>query len=130
MGKKSPASPLKPPELAWNNQNTENDGFSELDKVYLFREPDQILNYLILNPYLTPLLGETADALKQYFPDARFALRRYVDPEISGFTRLVIEIPTKYSPKETLSRLDKFEDEWWIENEYKSKGNLTVNVEF
>lgn len=130
MGKKSPTSPLKHPELAWDNHDTENDGFSELDKVYLFREPDQILNFLILNPYLTPLLGETADALKQYFPDVRFALRRYVDPEISGYTRLVIEIPTKYSPKETLDRLDKFEDEWWIENEHKSKGNLTVNVEF
>jgi hypothetical protein len=130
MGKKSSTTPLENPEIGWDNPAPEKAGSTGLDKVYFFREPTQILNFLKLNPYITPLLAETADALKGYFPDVKFAIRRYVDPEISGFTRLVIEIPTKYSPQETLSRLDKFEDEWWIENEYKSKGNLTVNVEF
>jgi hypothetical protein len=43
---------------------------------------------------------------------------------------LVIEIPTKYSPREASDKLNRFDDEWWFDNEYKTKGNHTVNVEF
>lgn len=118
------------PKSAWDDKAISSSFFVELEKVYFFKEKSQVIRFLNENSYLIPLLFDTAKVIEQYFPDYKPKLRYPVDQEVIDSTRLYIDIPTKYSPKEALDKLDKFEDNWWLENEYKGKGNLTLNVEF
>jgi len=129
MGKKSSITPLENPEFNGNNPAVNID-LTAIEKRFFLKEPEQITKFLALNPYLIPVLSETANILDRYFPGGNYNLHWYVDPEIAAFKWLTIEIPTKYSPREASDRLNRFDDEWWIDNEYKTNGNVIVNVEF
>ena len=45
-----------------------------------------------------------------------------------GEDKLVLSIITEKSPEEALNKLDKFDNEWWIENEKLAKGKLCIEV--
>lgn len=129
MDKKSSATSLENPGHIEDKAATNID-FTAVEKQFSLKEPEQIFRFLTSHPYLIPLLSETAEVVERYFSDVKFGLHYYVDPEVASFKWLTMQIPTKYSPEEASYRLNKFDEEWWLDNEYRTNGNLTVNVEF
>ncbi len=102
-----------------------------LEEIFTFREKPLVVQLLQENLSLISLLLESAAEIAKYFPDEKLILGVFEDIEAitPPFYHLLILIPTKYTPKETLSKLNQLDD-WWIDNLNRADGKLSINVEF
>jgi hypothetical protein len=128
MGKKYKDPPLIEdlPEFRFNQDSQ----IERLKEIYGFRGKEEVNNFIKANPQIEEILIEASGEINRYFPDSQPILKHFSDPETTGEQHLIISIPTIYSPKETLTRLDQLEDEWWVENVYRAEGKVSINVEF
>ena len=66
----------------------------------------------------------------QYFPEqTRIQLQLLSDREDGNHVDLFTVIQTDLPEDEALRRLDRFDEEWWLEAAVKGRGRLTVDVE-
>lgn len=101
-----------------------------LDEIYTFRERKNALNYLKDNNYLESSLLEAPAKIKKYFTDAALILEVMHDPEEKDSKHLTLFIKTSLPPAEAIGKLEQFDEEWWIDASYRSKGKLSINLEF
>ena len=87
--------------------------------------------YIKQHRYLLTLLFRILDKLKEYFPesDTTYSLRRTYssEPRDNG---VVLEIYTHKKSVDALKCLEKFEDDWWIDNLPPKSDNLVIDVMF
>jgi len=97
---------------------------------YTFHNSFETTKFIKNNSFLVPLLLEAEKVIREYFTDEELFLEVIHDAEDIDFEELIIFIHTNLSPKEALDRLDKIDEEWWIDASIKSKGKLNINIEF
>ena len=97
---------------------------------YTFHNSFETTKFIKNNSFLVPLLLEAEKVIREYFTDDELFLEVIHDAEDIDFEELIIFIHTNLSPKEALDRLDKIDEEWWIDASIKSKGKLNINIEF
>ena len=128
MGKKYKDLPLFENTPGFGADN--GSQYSLLRKKYVFDPNGKVTNFIKSDPQLEEILLEASSQISTYFPEAKPVLKYFIDQETVGESNIIISIPTIYSPQETSDRLDQLEDNWWLENEYRSEGKLSINVEF
>lgn len=117
--------------LANKHQDASNtNAFSKIEQLYRVREPEEALRFIEQHSDLMQPLSHAPDEVRRYFPDAKLGLRVFNDMETTGYTHLIIMISSVFSPKETLSRLDQFNEAWGYDLTDQTQGKITFNVEF
>lgn len=91
--------------------------------MYKLRQPNEIRDFLEINDFLSPLVSEAHGRLQNYFPNSTIFME--VDQN-----ELVISVGTSFSPEEADRRLQKFDEEWWIDKSINSNARLCITVEF
>jgi transcriptional regulator with XRE-family HTH domain len=85
-------------------------------------------------PDLVPLISEAAEQLSKYFPGAGIRLSHMFDPEGEG-EELILAAHVDYgvdsdpNVDEAMDALDRFDQDWWLQNIRRANGLLIVTLE-
>ncbi|MDP2935423.1 MAG: hypothetical protein Q8O86_02915 [Dehalococcoidia bacterium] len=104
---------------------------ASLEQMYVFRRPEEVIEFLEDHPFLVALLFDAHPQIVKHFgprPDA--VLEVVVDPEAMADRELFALIRTHLPPRDALSRLERLDEEWWIEALERAQGALCIDLEF
>jgi hypothetical protein len=101
-----------------------------IDKLYIFREVNEITSFLEENPFLIPLLQEAYTHIKRHFPLSDVVLEVVTDPEIMGQKDLVVFIVVEQKAEEASRALDRLDEEWWLDTLDRAEDKLHITLEF
>ncbi|MEH2158811.1 hypothetical protein [Nostoc sp.] len=105
--------------------------FSKISNLYSIDNIVETLRFLRKHQNLIDVLLEANLEIRKYFPSEKLRLKLYVDPESPQWEKLVLSIYTSTeSANEALSKLDEFDNKWWIEASLGVAVNLCINLEF
>ena len=111
-------------------RNTE-PSIKTIEQFYAFRRPLEVSEFLEAHPFLLPLLVEAYDKIVECFgPHPEVILEVVTDPEAMDGRSLFAFIQTSLSPEEALSKLDRLDQEWWLDSSARSENSLCIHVEF
>ena len=85
-------------------------------------------------PDLVPLINEAAEQLSRYFPDVGIRLSHMFDPE-GDEEELILgalayqEVDPDPDVDEAMAALDRFDQDWWLQNMRRANGLLIVTLE-
>jgi len=102
-----------------------------LGQLYTFRRPQEVSQFLDTHPFLVPLLVEAHAKVAEYFgPSPDVVLEVVSDPEAENDRELFAFIRTTLPSDEALSKLDRLDQEWWLEASFRARCRLNIDVEF
>jgi hypothetical protein len=102
-----------------------------LEQFYTFRRPEEVMEFMRAHPFLVPLLEEVRGQIAQYFGlTPEVILEVVTDPEAENDLDLFAFIRTSLPPDEALSKLDRLDQEWWLDRVDHAEGKLCIDVEF
>ena len=102
---------------------------AELDELFDYRKKDRVRAFLKSHPNLIDFLQESYYYLYKFFgPNAKHILEVVSDPENNHQT-LFVFIHTSLSINKALAKLDKFDDEWFLDHFDQVDGDLNFNLE-
>lgn len=108
----------------------ERERFHYLEASYEFASEAEH-RFLEQNRYLVALLAEAVGHIRRIFGNERVPeLRLYESREEMGASELAVRIPSSHSPSETLSLIDRLDEEWWLDVMDRANGKLFFTVEF
>jgi len=110
------------------NSTLDPTEIESLEKLYSFKEPQAVYNFLEENPFLVPLLQEAHGEIRKHFPNSRLFLKYVTDPEIYN-PQLAIYItrPENLDVEERIDLLERIDDDWWLDAEPRSQGKMFIN---
>lgn len=99
---------------------------------YALRRPTEIAAFLRARPHLVPLLIEAAEVVPRYFgPDAPLVLELVTDPEEDDpLPELFALIQMRFDPEGAVDRLDRLDEDWWLDHSPSGPGVLVLDIEF
>src|SRR5882672_3201427 len=101
----------------------------QLDDLYQFRNQGEVKDYLRRCDYVIDVLLEAPEQIKSRFGrDAQIVLEVITDPE-DGDRKLFAFILTPLAVEEAMDRLEKLDEEWWLDASERAEGQLIVDVE-
>ena len=102
-----------------------------LEKLYTYRRSDEVKGYIKAYPFLAPLLVEAHDKIQEYFgPQSEVVLEVVTDPEADDERELFAFIQTNLTPEEVVNKLNRLDQEWWLDASVRSEGKLCIHTEF
>ena len=102
-----------------------------LEEIYSLRDAAAVRRFLQACPQLIELLLEAHVYLQEYFgPDPQVTLEVVSDPEAESMDELFAYILTSLPVDEALARLDKLDEEWFLDQLDRVDGQLNFNLEF
>lgn len=104
----------------------------ELDSVkqlYLIRESAKVISFLHKHPFLISMLVEAYLKAQSFFPNSEIALQIVSDQE-EDYQKLFAFILTQEPVNDALARLDKFDDEWFLDQPEHIRCAFNLNLEF
>ncbi len=101
-----------------------------LQEFYIFNNPIEVKTFLFDHDHLYDILYEANKHIKRIFEDCvvNIYLQVVKDPE-ENFEQLFVIIKTDLTPDKSVSLLDRFDEEWWLEIDYKMRQGLEIDVE-
>lgn len=104
---------------------------SWVKQFYAFRRSQEVSRFLQAHPFLVPLLLEAYGEIDQYFgPSPDVVLEVITDPESENDRELFALVQTELSPDDALHRLDRFDQEWWLDASPQACCLLNIDVEY
>ena len=98
-----------------------------LAKDYIVKNPSEVGDFIGENFFLLDILEEIPNRISQYFGDnQKLTLTVSYEPEFPNSSELWVEVLTELSAKEARPILDKFDEEWWLDN--MDRGNFKLNI--
>lgn len=85
-----------------------------LEKLYIFRSPDEVLDFLQKYPFLVPVLLEAPEKIQPYFPSARLFLELFQVPEAPDNSHLIISVSTDLAVEEAIETLHQLDGAWLL----------------
>lgn len=111
-------------------QSLRNNVFYRLEALYTFRERVKVKSFLERNFFLTPLLLQASDRIREFFGSSTVALEVSTDPDDGNYQELWARIQTNGAPADALSALTRFDDEWWLDASASSQNLLNIKLEY
>ena len=102
---------------------------TDLDRRFETDEPKEVQAYLERHPHLVPLLSDVATALARFFPSEEPLRLQVIDDADTRTEHLYAIVRTSLPPDEAEERLDRLDEEWWLNAAAMAKGDLTIDVE-
>jgi hypothetical protein len=108
----------------------ESPSLHRLEEAYSFRDALAVERFLDRHPQLIDLLIEAhAHVVKHFGPDVHVVLEVVVDPESDIGEQLFAYISTTLTPGEALDRLDRVDEEWFLNQLDVAGGLFNFNLE-
>ncbi len=107
-----------------------NQKIDFLSKIYVFRNSGDVYDFLGDKRQIVGLVAEARYKIREYFPHEELFLDIITYPDSIGENKLVINISTKLSPDEAISKLDMFDENWWIDASECYDTELCIQVEY
>jgi hypothetical protein len=105
--------------------------FRLVEQLYILRRRAEVIGFIKAYPFLVPLLLEAYGKIAKYFgPSPNVVLEVVSDPEAANHRELFILVRTSLTPSEALTRLERFDQEWWLNASEKARCMLNVDVEY
>lgn len=102
-----------------------------LAKDYNIKKPKEVADFIGGNLFLLEVLEEIPAQISLYFGESqKLALKVSYEPEVPRSSEIWIEILTELSAKEATNLLEKFDENWWLENMDRTDGKLNVALKF
>lgn len=105
----------------------------DIEQQYTLIDRDRVLDFLSIHSYLMLVLVGAHERVTAEFPGSRLFLRVATDPDSMGPNNtdgLVASIATDLEPLEAIGRLDRIDDDWWLEALPSTRGKLILDLEF
>jgi len=105
----------------------------DLEQQYTLIDRDRVLDFLSTHSYLMPILVGAHERVTAEFQGSRLFLRVVTDPDGMGpnnTDELVASIATDLEPLEAIGRLDRIDDDWWLDALPSARGKLIIDLEF
>ena len=110
---------------------SESQRLYHLEGIYSLRHAAAVRRFLHACPQLVEVLLEARVYLQKYFgPDPQVTLEVVSDPEVEGVEELFAYILTSLPVDEALARLDKLDEEWFLDQLDRVSGRFNFNLEF
>ncbi|MGQ9626068.1 MAG: hypothetical protein ACUVV0_04080 [Anaerolineae bacterium] len=107
------------------------DDMRQLEEIYSFRNDAAVQRFLYSYPQLAKVLLEAHVYLKKHFgPEPQVTLEVVSDPEVEGWDELFAYILTSLPVDEALARLNRLDEEWFLDQLDRVDGLLNFNLEF
>lgn len=105
--------------------------FNSLSSLYEFREQENIENFILKNDFLFNILKEARIQIRKVFGEnTRLALKISSELEPISSEELWILILTELTAKEAFPLLEKFDENWWLDNLGKANAKLNIRLEY
>ena len=100
-----------------------------LEHIFVFSDPGDVWRLLLTHEWLSAALLEAHGHILRVFDGSivDLALEYDIDPE-EGYEELFVIIRTNLSVGESLARLEKFDEEWWLEVDAEVRSLVGVDV--
>lgn len=109
----------------------ESSRLRQIEEIYSLRDPATAWRFLHTHPQLIEVLLEAHVYLQKYFgPDPQVALAVVSDPEVEGMEELFAYILTPLPVDEALARLNRLDEEWFLDQLNRVGGRFNFNLEF
>lgn len=103
----------------------------QIEEIYSLRNAETVRGFLHTYPQLIEVLLEAHVYLQRYFgPDPQVTLEVVSDPEVEAIEELFAYILASLPVDEALTRLDKLDEEWFLDQLDRTGGRLNFNLEF
>jgi hypothetical protein len=103
---------------------------TKLHDLYVFKQPDEVSDFLQRHPFLLPLVNQAYDEIHQRFPSSPVTLEVVVDPEDDEDVQLVATVLTSYSPLEVFTKLQELDAEWWLGVMDQAQGKFHITTRY
>jgi hypothetical protein len=100
-----------------------NSNITTISHMYTYRGGDEVAKFLENNKFLTPLVSEAYNKLQAHFPHSTI----FAEVVHGG---LVISVGTTLDPENAIRKLDKFDEDWWLDACDRSQAKLCITVEY
>jgi hypothetical protein len=97
---------------------------------YILLEPATVSNFLQEHRVLVSLLNEAYQEIRKHFASEDLKLELVSDREIAEDRQLFVYILTSLSVTDALKKLDRFDEQWWLERIDRANGLLNFNLRF
>ncbi len=105
--------------------------FNSIKQFYKFYEVNFVTGFLRKNRFLVPLLRATPEKIYDYFgKDQKLALKVSFDSDSPQLSELWVLILTELPAKDALPVLERFDEEWWLENMDRADCKLNITLKF
>lgn len=103
-----------------------------LAKHFYFKQSNLVCDYLTANHFLIPVLFEVRKKIGHYFgPHTLSKLELFTDPEdINANPKLFALILTALSSDDASTRLERLDDEWWLDQPREIRRVLGLDVDY
>ena len=109
----------------------ESQRLHQLEEMYSLRNAAAVRCFLHTYPQLVEVLLEARLYLQKYFgPAPQVTLEVVSDPEVEGVEELFAYILTSLPVDEALARLDRLDEEWFLDQLDRVGGRFNFNLEF
>jgi len=109
----------------------ESQRLHQLEEMYSLRNAVAVRRFLHTYPQLVEVLLEARLYLQKYFgPAPQVTLEVVSDPEVEGVEELFAYILTSLPVDEALARLDRLDEEWFLDQLDRVGGRFNFNLEF
>jgi hypothetical protein len=107
---------------------TAPEAIAAIERLYEFREPEEVRAFLAKNPDLIGLLVEAAAMIPEFLPpDGRIVLEVVWDPEDEEEDdELFALVPTKLEPEDVRPMMDRLRRTWLIPRARHAVGRFNV----
>lgn len=103
---------------------------NQLQRLYLSRNDFAVWEFVDSHSFLIPVLEEVRQRVSDFFPlPFNLVLEITTDPEAVDSRVLFVFIQTTLALAEAMRRLDRFDEEWWLEASEPAEGKLCIDVE-
>jgi hypothetical protein len=100
----------------------------QLERLYQFRNPEEVWHFLEMHQYLVPLLMEAHSHIRKYFPTADLILEYAADPEVAGEEQLILSIAAEQDADEAINVLMQLDYNWWFDANSQACNNLCITI--
>lgn len=98
---------------------------------YIALNPEPVERFLAEHPGVTQVLLEAKKPLRDAFgKGVQVSVTVTSNPEVAEGEFLVSRIQTSLSARQARSRLDRFDETWWLDNAPRAEGQLIFTIAF
>ena len=102
-----------------------------LAREYDVRNPQEVGKFLRDNLFLFDLLKMIPRQITKYFgKNAKLALELLSEPDFPSSREIFVLILTEDAAENARSKMNKFDQKWWLENIDKANCKLNVSLEY
>lgn len=106
------------------------NNLEEIERLYSLRKPLQVRRFLGEYAFLVPLLVAAHDVTTRYFAPLSLALEVIADPDSMDDQQLVLFVVLQLPPAEAFAKLQRLDNEWWLDAMDEAQGHLCISLEF